>query len=240
MSTSPMWSKPRCAHAGGIASSTRRTGLQPLVEPGQHVLPGHHPSVRRAREALVVRRVERLGRRERDGRSGRGQRRPSSTATSRPTKAIVGEATGAGAMIPRVTDAATSPSAYADEEFCYLTTTGRRTGRPHTIEIWFAVDRGVVYMMAGGRERSRLGAQPHRASRRCDCRSASTTGTRERASSIREPKRTRGSARCCATSTRTASTTSSRGPAPRCPVALEVDSARRQTVDGRCASRSKT
>ncbi|MGZ6978995.1 MAG: nitroreductase family deazaflavin-dependent oxidoreductase, partial [Acidimicrobiia bacterium] len=33
-------------------------------------------------------------------------------------------------------------------------TTGRRTGQPHTIEIWFAVDRGVVYLMAGGRERS--------------------------------------------------------------------------------------
>ena len=46
------------------------------------------------------------------------------------------------------------PSAYADESFCYLTTTGRRSGRRHTIEIWFAVDRGVVYLMAGGRDRS--------------------------------------------------------------------------------------
>ncbi|MGZ6980465.1 MAG: nitroreductase/quinone reductase family protein, partial [Acidimicrobiia bacterium] len=53
-----------------------------------------------------------------------------------------------------MTDAVTSPSAYTDEEYCYLTTTGRRTGQPHTIEIWFAVDRGVVYLMAGGRERS--------------------------------------------------------------------------------------
>jgi hypothetical protein len=26
------------------------------------------------------------------------------------------------------------------EAFCYLTTTGRRTGRAHTIEIWFALD----------------------------------------------------------------------------------------------------
>lgn len=42
----------------------------------------------------------------------------------------------------------------ADEAFGYLTTTGRRTGRPHTIEIWFAVDRGVVYLLAGGRESS--------------------------------------------------------------------------------------
>lgn len=55
---------------------------------------------------------------------------------------------------PRVTEAESSPAAYAAEEFCYLTTVGRRTGQPHTIEIWFAVDRDVVYMMAGGRERS--------------------------------------------------------------------------------------
>jgi deazaflavin-dependent oxidoreductase (nitroreductase family) len=57
-------------------------------------------------------------------------------------------------MIPRVTDAEISPSTDASEDFCYLTTTGRRSGQPHTIEIWFAVDGGVVYMMAGGRERS--------------------------------------------------------------------------------------
>jgi deazaflavin-dependent oxidoreductase (nitroreductase family) len=57
-------------------------------------------------------------------------------------------------MIPRVTDAEISPSAYATEEYCYLTTTGRRTGNPHTIEIWFAVDCDTVYMMAGGRETS--------------------------------------------------------------------------------------
>jgi deazaflavin-dependent oxidoreductase (nitroreductase family) len=53
-----------------------------------------------------------------------------------------------------VTGSRHDPSAHADEEFAYLTTAGRRTGQPHTIEIWFAVDRGVVYMMAGGRERS--------------------------------------------------------------------------------------
>jgi len=57
-------------------------------------------------------------------------------------------------MIPDVTASDPAPSTYADEEFCYLTTTGRRTGQPHTIEIWFAVDRGVVYMMAGGRDTS--------------------------------------------------------------------------------------
>jgi hypothetical protein len=26
------------------------------------------------------------------------------------------------------------------EPFCYLTTVGRVSGRPHTIEIWFALD----------------------------------------------------------------------------------------------------
>jgi len=38
--------------------------------------------------------------------------------------------------------------------FCYLTTRGRRTGRPHTIEIWFVVTGGSAYLMAGGRERA--------------------------------------------------------------------------------------
>lgn len=42
----------------------------------------------------------------------------------------------------------------ADEDFCYLTTTGRLTGRPHMIEIWFAVEDGTLYMLSGGRDRS--------------------------------------------------------------------------------------
>jgi deazaflavin-dependent oxidoreductase (nitroreductase family) len=44
--------------------------------------------------------------------------------------------------------------ALADDPFAYLTTTGRRTGEPHTIEIWFGIERGVVYLMSGGRDRS--------------------------------------------------------------------------------------
>jgi deazaflavin-dependent oxidoreductase (nitroreductase family) len=40
------------------------------------------------------------------------------------------------------------------ESFCYITTTGRRTGRLHTIEIWFAGLGDVIYVMAGGRERA--------------------------------------------------------------------------------------
>jgi deazaflavin-dependent oxidoreductase (nitroreductase family) len=38
----------------------------------------------------------------------------------------------------------------ADLDYCYLTTTGRRTGRPHRIEIWFALHGGVAYLLSGG------------------------------------------------------------------------------------------
>ena len=44
--------------------------------------------------------------------------------------------------------------ALADEDFCYLTTLGRVTGRPHTIEIWFAIDGRTLYMLSGGRAES--------------------------------------------------------------------------------------
>jgi deazaflavin-dependent oxidoreductase (nitroreductase family) len=43
------------------------------------------------------------------------------------------------------------------QSYCYLTTTGRRTRRPHTIEIWFGTpaDRpGRIYLLSGGGERS--------------------------------------------------------------------------------------
>jgi deazaflavin-dependent oxidoreductase (nitroreductase family) len=42
-------------------------------------------------------------------------------------------------------------------QFCYLVTTGRNTGRPHEIEIWFGIDvSGVntLYLLAGGREKA--------------------------------------------------------------------------------------
>ena len=38
----------------------------------------------------------------------------------------------------------------AGEQFCYLTTTGRRTGKPHTIEIWFALEQSTLYLLSGG------------------------------------------------------------------------------------------
>ncbi|MGH3112099.1 MAG: nitroreductase family deazaflavin-dependent oxidoreductase [Gaiellaceae bacterium] len=42
----------------------------------------------------------------------------------------------------------------ADLDYCYLTTTGRRSGAPHRIEIWFALVDGVVYLLSGGGDRS--------------------------------------------------------------------------------------
>jgi deazaflavin-dependent oxidoreductase (nitroreductase family) len=38
--------------------------------------------------------------------------------------------------------------------FCYLTTTGRVSGRPHTIEIWFALHERTLYLLSGGRDGS--------------------------------------------------------------------------------------
>jgi deazaflavin-dependent oxidoreductase (nitroreductase family) len=46
------------------------------------------------------------------------------------------------------------PQQFADDDFCYLTTTGRVTGRRHTIEIWFALNERTLYMLAGGRYES--------------------------------------------------------------------------------------
>lgn len=40
------------------------------------------------------------------------------------------------------------------EPYCYLTTFGRRSGRPHTIEIWFATDGASLYLISGGTDRS--------------------------------------------------------------------------------------
>jgi deazaflavin-dependent oxidoreductase (nitroreductase family) len=42
----------------------------------------------------------------------------------------------------------------ADEEYCYVTTTGRVSGRPHEIEIWFGVNNGALYLLSGGGENS--------------------------------------------------------------------------------------
>ena len=44
--------------------------------------------------------------------------------------------------------------ALASERYCYLTTRGRRTGKPRTIEIWFGLNSDTLYLLSGGRERS--------------------------------------------------------------------------------------
>ena len=36
------------------------------------------------------------------------------------------------------------------DDYCYLTTTGRRSGRPHRIEIWYARSGETLYLLAGG------------------------------------------------------------------------------------------
>ena len=41
-------------------------------------------------------------------------------------------------------------STLAKEEYCYLTTTGRVSGRPHEIEIWFGVQNNSLYLLSGG------------------------------------------------------------------------------------------
>ncbi|MBI2333543.1 MAG: nitroreductase family deazaflavin-dependent oxidoreductase [Chloroflexi bacterium] len=40
------------------------------------------------------------------------------------------------------------------EEYCYLTTRGRKTGSPHEIEIWFVVYENSLYLMSGSMDKS--------------------------------------------------------------------------------------
>ena len=37
-----------------------------------------------------------------------------------------------------------------NEEYCYLTTTGRKSGNPHEIEIWFGAQGNSLYLLSGG------------------------------------------------------------------------------------------
>lgn len=41
-------------------------------------------------------------------------------------------------------------SQFANEDYCYLTTTGRKSGNPHQIEIWFGIERNSLYLLSGG------------------------------------------------------------------------------------------
>lgn len=46
------------------------------------------------------------------------------------------------------------PREWANEPFCYVTTTGRRTGTAHTIEIWFGLEADSFYLLAEARDRA--------------------------------------------------------------------------------------
>jgi deazaflavin-dependent oxidoreductase (nitroreductase family) len=37
------------------------------------------------------------------------------------------------------------------EDYCYLTTKGRVSGRPHEIEIWFGADGNSLYLLSGSK-----------------------------------------------------------------------------------------
>ncbi len=44
---------------------------------------------------------------------------------------------------------------WQSQDFCYVTTIGRRTGNPHTIEIWFGSQtEGTIYLLSGGGDQS--------------------------------------------------------------------------------------
>ena len=36
------------------------------------------------------------------------------------------------------------------EDYCYLTTTGRKSGNSHEIEIWFGIQGNSLYLLSGG------------------------------------------------------------------------------------------
>lgn len=46
------------------------------------------------------------------------------------------------------------PADLASLDYCYVTTKGRRSGGAHTVEIWFALEGRVVYLLSGGGEGS--------------------------------------------------------------------------------------
>lgn len=42
----------------------------------------------------------------------------------------------------------------AAADYCYITTRGRVTGKPHTIEIWFGLEGRTLYVLAGAGRRA--------------------------------------------------------------------------------------
>ena len=87
-------------------------------------------------------------------------------------------------------------------DFCYLTTTGRVTGNPHRIEIWFALHEENRLPAGGGPRSERLGPQPAGRSRRDAPRSATASARPPHGSWSPRPMRTRWRGGCCSRSTR--------------------------------------
>ena len=109
----------------------------------------------------------------------------------------------------------------ADDDYCYLTTTGRRTGNPHRIEIWYAAAPGVLYLLAGGGRGSdwvqNLVAEPRVL--------VEIDGEEHRGDRARDRgcRRGRGAGRSCSTSTsRAPEGTSPSGANAALPVALDL------------------
>jgi hypothetical protein len=42
----------------------------------------------------------------------------------------------------------------ADQDYCYITTAGRVSGKPHTFEIWFGAWGDTIYVLAGNGHRA--------------------------------------------------------------------------------------
>ena len=51
-------------------------------------------------------------------------------------------------------DSGKLPARLKKEDYCYLTTTGRVTGKPHEIEIWFGIQNNTLYLLSGGGKKS--------------------------------------------------------------------------------------
>ena len=45
-------------------------------------------------------------------------------------------------------------SQLSKEDYCYLTTTGRKSGLPREIEIWFGINGNSIYLLSGGEDKS--------------------------------------------------------------------------------------
>jgi deazaflavin-dependent oxidoreductase (nitroreductase family) len=51
-------------------------------------------------------------------------------------------------------DLSTLLSMLAKEQYCYVTTRGRKTGNPHEIEIWFGIHSDCLYLLSGAKDKS--------------------------------------------------------------------------------------